>query len=133
MSNIKIAASVRNSMLAAITAAIGASGKLVIYDGTQPANPDTALASNNVLATLPLSATFAAAPAAGVLTASAITTTNASAGGTAAWFSLQTSAGARVYEASIGASGADLNLNTTTIASGTPVAVSSLTITGPGG
>jgi hypothetical protein len=37
-SNLKVATAARNAMLDALTAQIGANGKLKIYAGTQPAN-----------------------------------------------------------------------------------------------
>jgi hypothetical protein len=119
-----------NAMLDAITTAIGSNGKLRIYDGTQPATADTALSGNNVLADLALSATFAAGAASGVLTADTITAdSSADATGTASFFSLLTSGNVRILDGTVGTSGADLNLNTTSIVSGASVAVSSLTIT----
>lgn len=129
-SNLKYAVTLKNDKLAQITADIGASGLLSIYSGTQPTNPDTALSGNTLLAQLPLSATFAPAPSGGVLTANAITTENsANATGTATWGTLTTSGGTRKVDFSVGTSGADLNLNTTSIVAGASVAVSSLTIT----
>lgn len=127
---ISIVTAQRNAALDAITSAIGASGRLRIYDGTAPANANTALSGNNLLVDLPLSATFAPAAAGGVLTANAITTTNAAlSGNPATFFRLTTSAGAAVVQGSIGTSGADLNLNTTNIVAGGPVAISSLVLT----
>jgi hypothetical protein len=65
-----------------------------------------------------------------VLTASAITTANAAATGTASFYRLLKSDGTTVIEqGTVGTSGADLNLNTTSIVSGGPVAVSSKTFT----
>ena len=55
MANFRIAASTRNSMLDALTAKIDAdvgAGTIKIYSGTQPANADTALSGNTLLATL---------------------------------------------------------------------------------
>jgi hypothetical protein len=132
-SNIKIDATLRNTIADAITTRVGASGVLKIYSGTQPTNPATALVAQVLLATLPCSATFAPAASGGVLTASAITTANAAATGTAAWYSLQTSGGTRVIEGSVGTATSDLILNTVSIVSGGPVAVTSFTYTAPGG
>ena len=82
------------------------------------------------LAELALSATFAPAAAAGVLTANAITTdASADATGTATWGTLTTSAGTRIVDFSVGTAGADLNLNSVAITVGGSVAVSALTIT----
>lgn len=132
-SNIKEATALRNAQLDAITTAVGTSGFLKIYDGTQPTNPQTALGAQVLLVTLPLSATFAPASSSGVLTANAITTTNAVASSTAAWYSLQSSGGSRIVEGSVGTATADIVLNTTTIVSGGPVAITSFTYTAPGG
>lgn len=129
-SNLKYAVLLKNARLNQITSQISTSGLLSIYSGTQPTNPDTALSGNTLLAQLALSSTFAAGAASGVLTANTITTeTSANATGTATWGTLTTSGGTRIVDFSVGTSGADLNLNTTSIVSGASVAVSSLTIT----
>jgi hypothetical protein len=128
---VSIATTQRNAQLDAITTAVGASGLLRIYDATGgvPASANTAISTQVTLATPTLSATFAPAAAAGVLTANAITTQNAVATGTAAFFRILTSGGTCVYQGTVGTSGQDLNLNTLSIVSGGPVAVSSLTLT----
>lgn len=114
-------------MLDAITTAIGASGKLRIYDGTRPASGG---AATTLLAELPLSATSAPAASGGVLTFNAITNdSSADATGTATWFRVTTSGGTFVIDGNVGTSGADLNLNTVSIVAGGPVAVSSFVIT----
>jgi hypothetical protein len=132
-SNIKIAATTRNAMVDAITTAVGASGLIKIYDGTQPASPTTAVTTQTLLVTNTCSATFAPAASAGVLTANAIGTVNAVATSTATWYRLCTSGGTGVVDGSVGTSGADLNFNTTSIVSGGPVAITSFTYTAPGG
>lgn len=126
---LKYKATVKNAGLDAITTAIGASGLLRIYDGTKPTNPDTALSGNTLLAELPLSATSAPAASGGVLTFNAITTANAVATSTATWGSFLTSAGVRVVDGTVGTSGSDINLSSTSIVSGNPVSISSATIT----
>lgn len=129
-SNLKYAVTLKNAKLDAITTAIGTSGLLRMYTGTQPTNPDTALAGNTMCASLALSATFAPASSGGVLTANAITTeTSADATGTVTFGSLLTSGAVRKVDFTIGTSAADLILNTTSIVSGAQVSVSSLTIT----
>jgi hypothetical protein len=122
--------SLLNTRLDDITSAIGASGLLRIYSGTQPAHVDTALSGNTVLAELALSATAAGSAASHVLTLSSITAdSSADNTGTATFGSLLTSGGTRIVDFSVGTSGADLNLNTTSIVSGAQVSVSSFTIT----
>jgi len=129
-SNLKYKASLKNARLDRITTDIGSSGLLRIYSGTQPASPDASLSGNTLLAELALSSTFAAGAASGVLTANSITAdSSADNTGTAAWFTLTTSGGTRQVDGSVGTSGSDLNLNTTSIVSGAQVSVSSLTIT----
>ena len=133
-SNIKLQTTRRNAMVDGITTDVGASGLLKIYDGAQPTTITTALGAQVLLAQLALSATFAPAAASGVLTANAITQDSAAdATGTAAWYSLQTSAGVRVVEGTVGTATSDLILNTVSIVIGGPVAVTSFTYTAPGG
>jgi len=119
----------RNTRLADITSAIGTSGKLRLYDGTPPASANAALSSNTMLSDNACSATFAPAPSGGVLTANAISNATAAATGTATFFRLLTSANAAVVQGTVGTSGQDLNLNTTSISSGATVSITSLVIT----
>lgn len=118
---------VRNAMLDAITAAIGSSGLVRIYDGSRPASGGTA---TTLLAQLALSATAAPAASSGVLTLNAITQdASADATGTATWFRITTSGGTFVIDGSVSTSGSDLNLTTTSIVITQPVSISSFTIT----
>lgn len=122
----------RNNQLDQITTAVGASGLLRIYDATggTPANVGTALGSQVLLAELTCNATFAPGASGGVLTLNAITQdSSANATGTAAFFRITTSGGTAIVQGTVGTSGADLNLNTTSIVINGPVAVSSFTIT----
>lgn len=118
----------RDAWLNAIVTAIGTSGKVRIYSGTRPATGGTA---TTLLAELPLSAT-AGTVSGQVLTFSAITNdSSADATGTASWFRVLTSANVAVIDGDVGTSGSDLNLNTVSVVSGGPVAISSFTITAP--
>lgn len=129
-SNLKYAVLLKNARLNQIASQIGASGFLRIYSGTQPANPDTALSGNTMLANMPCSATFAPNASGGVLTANTISTeTAADNSGTATWASLVTAGGTRIVDMSAGVSGTDLILNTAAISAGAAVSCSSLTIT----
>ena len=128
--NLKYSTSLKNARLDAITTAVGASGLLRIYDGSQPADPNTAITSQVKLAELACSATVAAAASAGVLTANAITAANAVASGTAAWYRLTTSGGTAVVDGTVGVTaGADLTIDNAAINAGQSVSVTSLTIT----
>lgn len=102
-------------------------GFLRIYDGTRPATCGTA---TTLLAELTFSDPCAAAAASGVLTMSAITAdASANATGTATWFRCVDSTGTCVLDGNVATSGAQLNLNSTSISTGQNVAVTSMTIT----
>lgn len=117
----------RNARLDAITTAVGASGRLRIYDGTRPATGGTA---TTLLAELTLNATFAPAASGGVLTLNAITAdSSADATGTATWGRITTSGGTFVADCSVGTSGTDIVLNTASIVAGANVAVTSAVLT----
>lgn len=132
--NVKYSAALKNAQQNAITTTIGASGLLNIYSGTQPANPDTAVTSQVLLATLTCNATFAPGASAGVLTLNAVTsgtgTAGAGAGTTATWFRFTTSGGTPHIDGTIGTgAGFDMNINNVSIATGQTVSVSSATDT----
>lgn len=118
----------RNNMLAQITTRAGASALLRIYSGTRPATGGTA---TTLLAELVCNATFAPAPAGGVLTLNAIASdTSADATGTATWFRIVSSGAVNhVLDGDVGTSGSDLNFNSVSFVAGGTVAVTSFTIT----
>lgn len=132
-SNLKYSASLKNAQQDAVTTKLGASAVLNIYSGTQPTNPDTALGAQVLLASLTCNATFAPAASGGVLTLNSISngtgSAGASTGTTATWFRLTTSGAVAHIDGSVGTSGADLNLNNTSIATGQTVSVTSFTLT----
>ena len=106
------------------------SGHLRIYNGTQPANADTAVSSQTLLAELRFSSTAFGSASAGVATANAITSATAAATGTATWCRILESDGTTVlFDGNVSTSGANLNMNSTSISSGALVSVSSFTYT----
>ena len=122
--------------LAALATALGASPLIKIYSGTFPANADASGAGLTLLATLTCSSTpFPAATqnsgTSAVANFNSITSATAAATGTATTFRLTTSGGTVVGQGSVGTSAADLILNTTSITSGSTVAISSAAITQP--
>ena len=127
---ITYATSTRSSRMTQIVTDLGAGSLLKIYDATGgvPTNAAAALGSQVLLASLSCSSTFGTVSS-GVLTANAITSATAGASGTAAFFRITTSGGTAVVQGTVGTSGADLNLSTTTISSGVTVAISSLVLT----
>ena len=129
--NLKYSALLRNAKLDAITTQVGTSALIRIYDGAQPATPETAIGAQVLLAELTGNAgAFAGATAAGVLTANAITNdSSANATGTAAWFRILTSGATAKIDGTVGTGTHDMVINNTSIATGQVVSISSLTIT----
>lgn len=123
--NLKLGNAAANAEADAIGALLNG-GYLRIYDGAQPAGPDTAVSTQNLLAELSFGATAFGGAVAGVITANAITKdSSANAGGTAAWFRCVKSDETPVLDGSVGTASADLVLNSTTIGAGAEVSVSS--------
>jgi hypothetical protein len=120
---------------AAVTAAADAvcdlldNGYLRIYDGSQPANADTAVTTQTLLAELRWNATAFGAASNGVATANSLTAdTSADATGTASWFrALKSDGTTAVFDGSVGTASADLILNSTSIVAGANVAITAFT------
>jgi len=113
-------------------------GKLRIYDGAQPAGPDTAVSTQTLLAELTLSdpsfGTAVDGNPGGLATANAVTDdTSANATGIASWFRVVDSNGVAVIDGSAGvaADTPDLTLDNKNIQVGATVKVTSWTITMP--
>lgn len=116
-------------------------GTIKIYAGTQAADANTAVGAQTLLATLTLGSTaFGASAATGTTpsrkaTATANTITgdsSADATGTATWFRILKSNGTSVVmDGSVGTTGADLNLATTSLVSGVDVEITSFTLSAP--
>lgn len=130
--NLKTSIVARNAELDAL-AVLANSGKLRIYDGSQPATPETAISGQNLLAELTMNATAFGAASGGVITANAITSdTDADATGTASWYRLFQSDGTTVlWDGSVGTSSADIVMNSVAIQIHAQVSVSILTYTLP--
>lgn len=131
----------RSSAMTDLVSAIGGTGFLMILTGAQPASVAT-VDSGTILVVMPLSATPGTVSA-GVLTFNAITSTAASATGTAAHFLVCTtssttncvavSSTTRIIQGSVGTSGSDLNFaGGVSFTSGETISVSSMTITANG-
>jgi len=132
-SNLKYSVVLKNAQEAAIRTTLGASAVLNIYSGTQPANPDTAITSQVLLAALTCNATFGT-ESGGIETLNAITsgtgTAGAGAGTAATWFRLTTSGGTAHVDGTCGVtSGFDMNfVGSASIATGQVVSESSFTL-----
>lgn len=107
-------------------------GTLTIYSGTMPATPQTALSGNTALATFTFNASAFGTPSYSggnmVATASlAANSVNPLASGTAGFARAFQSDGTTVCgDYTVGTSGTDLIIGSTTISTGVPVTVSSL-------
>lgn len=128
--NLKISTTAVNAQADALSDLLD-NGYLRIYDGTQPANANTAITSQVLLAELRFNATAAPAASGGVLTMNSITQdSSANNTGTATWFrALKSNGSTVVFDGSVGAASCDLNIGSTSITAGASVAVTSMTYT----
>ena len=140
MANLRVATATRQAMCdAAVDLIDGGSGAgtIKIYAGSQPANANTAVSGQTLLATLTFSATaFGAANTSGVATAASITDdSSADATGTAAWARIADGDGDTVFDCDVTATGGGgtIELNTTSIVAGGTVSITSFTVTQPDG
>lgn len=120
----------RNELLDALTDNAN-SGKLRIYSGTRPTNADTALSGNTLLAELTMNATSAGSASGGVWTANAIASdSSADATGTASFARLLQSDGTTALaDFSVGTSGTEVVISTTSIVATAVISCSAMTIT----
>ena len=130
---IKLSTVARNAAANAVVD-LADDGYIRIYDGTQAANPQTAIGSQVLLAELRFGTPAFGGAATGTATAEAITAdSSANNTGTATWFRVLQSDGTTVlWDGTVGTSGADLNLASgTSITSGDNIAIDSMTYTQP--
>lgn len=138
----KVTNAVAKALADAFTTAAdaGTAAVINIYAGDGagvPAEADTAITNQTLLATCTMSATsFGAATDAnpgGRITANSITDdASADATGTAAFFRIVTQVGGTtIAQGTVGTSGCDMNLNTTSITAGSTVSITSATVTMP--
>ena len=131
----RLAATARNATCDALVDRLdlgAAAGTIKVYTGSQPTNPDTA-PSGTLLATFTLADPAFGAASTGVadLDADPDLSTTAVATGTAGWFRAADSDDNAAFDGTVGTSGAQLNLNTTSIVSGGTVTITSGTVTMP--
>lgn len=130
--NLKISDTLANAEANAI-ASLFNSGFLRIYDGSQPADANTAITTQTLLAELTFGSPAFGAAVAGVITANAITPdSDANASGNATWYRCVKSDGVTVLvDGSVGStgSGCDCEMNQTSITIHQPVSITSFTHT----
>jgi hypothetical protein len=127
-SNLKYSNGTRDAQQQGLIVYAGTGALIKIYSGTQPANANTAISSQTMLASLPVSGSFGT-DSNGTITLSAVTAATAVATGTASFFRIFKSDGTTVVmDGSVGTSGTDMILDNTSIATGQTVSITSGTI-----
>jgi hypothetical protein len=127
-SNLNYSNGTRNAQQQGLITYAGADAIMFIYSGAQPANANTAIAGQTVLAQMTIGGAFGT-DSNGVLIITTPISGIAVATGTASFFRITKSNGATVVmDGSIGTTDADLILDTTTIYNTQTVTISSGTI-----
>ena len=127
-SNLKYSNGTRDAQQQGLITYAGSGALINIYAGTQPANANTAISTQTLLVSLPISGSFGT-DSNGTITLSSVTSANATATGTATFFRIFKSDGTTVVmDGSVGTSGADMNLDNTSIATGQTVTITLGTI-----
>lgn len=127
-SNLKYSNGTRDAQQTGLITYAGTGSIIRLYDGTQPTNANTAISTQTLLVSLTISGVFGT-DSNGTITLGSVTNGTAVASSTATFFRIVKSDGTTVVmDGSVGTSGADLNLNTTTIASGQTVSITAGTI-----
>lgn len=122
-----IADNIINDMLTTLNTGIGASAKILVYDGTQPA-AGAAPSGNTLLCELTGDATAFGVVASRALTANAITQdASADASGTPTWARITTSGDAYAVDVDAAVGSGTLNF-ASAITEGQPVSITSLVI-----
>ena len=108
-------------------------GLIRVYSGTKPAGPDTAITSQVLLAEFTLADPAFTAGATGVRTldATPVLATTGLAAGTATWYRALDSSAVAHFDGTVGTSGAELILNTTTISVGLALEITAGSLTQP--
>jgi hypothetical protein len=127
-SNLKYSNGTRDAQQQGLITYAGSGAIIHIYEGTQPANANTAISGQTLLVSLTISGSFGT-DSDGTITLSSVTNGTAVATGTAQFFRITKSDNSTVImDGSVATSGADMNLNNTSINSGQTVSITSGTI-----
>lgn len=126
-SNLKYSNGTRDAQQQGLITYAGSGAIIHIYDGTQPANANSA-ATGTLLVSLVITGSFGT-DSNGTLTIGSVTSGTSVAAGTAQYFRITKSDNSTVVmDGSVGVSGSDMNLNTTTIGIGQTVSITAGTI-----
>ena len=127
-SNLKYSNGTRDAQQTGLITYAGSGSIIRLYDGTQPTNANTAISTQTLIVSLTISGSFGT-DSNGSITLGSVTNGTAVASSTATFFRIVKSDGTTVVmDGSVGTSGADMNLNSTTISSGQTVAITAGTI-----
>jgi hypothetical protein len=127
-SNLKYSNGTRDAQQQGLITYAGSGSIIRLYDGTQPTNANTAISTQTLLVSLTVAGSFGT-DSNGTITIGSVTSGTAVASSTATFFRIVKSDGTTVVmDGSVGTSGADMNLNTTTVASGQTVSITAGTI-----
>ena len=127
-SNLKYSNGTRDAQQTGLITYAGSGSIIRLYDGTQPTNANTAISTQTLIVSLTISGSFGT-DSNGSITLGTVTNGTAVASSTATFFRIVKSDGTTVVmDGSVGTSGADMNLNSTTISSGQTVAITAGTI-----
>jgi hypothetical protein len=129
--NPSLAAATAAAMLAAFNN-LASAGFINVYNGSQPSNSDQAITTQTELISFLFGSPAFQPASGGVIGANTIAPATAIATGTASWFRMFASdGGTAIMDGSVGTTGCDLNLATTTITNGDIVAVTGFTVSLP--
>ena len=127
-SNLKYSNGTRDAQQTGLITYAGSGSIIRLYDGTQPTNANTAISTQTLIVSLVVSGSFGT-DSNGSITLGTVTNGTAVASSTVTFFRIVKSDGTTVVmDGSVGTSGADMNLNSTTISSGQTVAITAGTI-----
>ena len=127
-SNLKYSNGTRDAQQQGLITYAGSGSIIRLYDGTQPTNANTAISTQTLIVSLVVSGSFGT-DSNGSITLGTVTNGTAVASSTVTFFRIVKSDGTTVVmDGSVGTSGADMNLNSTTISSGQTVAITAGTI-----
>lgn len=145
MANVRVSTAAQNAMCDALVDLIdnnqvspSINGQITIFDGSQPADANTAVTTQTPLVTLTFGTEAFGDAANGVATAGPIASGTAVATGTATWARISNpgSPDTTVFDCDVSTTGAGtgtIQLNTTSIVQDGTVSISSFTVTHPDG
>ena len=136
MAVLRISTATRNALANAVATLVDAdagAGKILIYGDTIPTDANTAVGSQTLLATVNLADPAFGSASGGVITGTDPASVNAVATETATWFRMTDNSGDTIMDGDVTVTGGGgtMTLSSTSLVSGSPVDITSLTVTMP--